>query len=112
LHGCGGLGQIDFDLLVVQLSFAQHLAEFLPCGGILGLGWLCLETESRWARRWQQGIEDAFLGSVLCAHLHFFHLAFADLLDGHLHQVADDGVDVLADIADLGELGGFHLDEG
>jgi hypothetical protein len=40
------------------------------------------------------------------------HLALALLLDGHFDQVAHDGVHVLADIADLGELGGLDLDEG
>jgi hypothetical protein len=40
------------------------------------------------------------------------HLALALLLDGHVDEVADDGVDVLADVAHLGELGGLHLDEG
>ena len=38
--------------------------------------------------------------------------ALALLLDGHFDQVADDGVDVLADVADLGELGRLDLDEG
>jgi hypothetical protein len=40
------------------------------------------------------------------------HLALALLLDGHVDQVAHDGVDVLADVADLGELGRLDLDEG
>ena len=31
--------------------------------------------------------------------------------DGQLDQIADDGLDIAADIADLGELGGFDLDE-
>jgi hypothetical protein len=39
-------------------------------------------------------------------------LGLAGLLDGHIGQVADDGVDVLAHITDLGELGRLHLDEG
>jgi hypothetical protein len=33
------------------------------------------------------------------------------LLDAHVDQVADDRIHVFADIADLGELGGFDLDE-
>ena len=37
--------------------------------------------------------------------------ALALLLDGHVDQVADDRVDVLADVADLGELGRLDLDE-
>src|SRR6218665_366543 len=41
-----------------------------------------------------------------------FHLGLARLLDRHVGQVADDGVDILAHIAHLGELGGLDLDEG
>jgi hypothetical protein len=41
-----------------------------------------------------------------------FAWPLARLLDGHLGQVADDGVHVLAHIAHLGELGGLDLDEG
>jgi hypothetical protein len=33
-------------------------------------------------------------------------------LDGDVDEVADDRVDVLADVADLGELGRLDLDEG
>jgi hypothetical protein len=40
------------------------------------------------------------------------HGLLARLLDGHLGQVADDGVHVLAHVAHLGELGGLDLDEG
>ena len=36
----------------------------------------------------------------------------AHLLDRGIGQVADDGLDVLADVADLGELGRLDLDEG
>jgi hypothetical protein len=62
--------------------------------------------------RRHQHVEDALLGGVLGARALALHLAFALLLDGHLDQVADDGVHVLAHIAHLGELGGLDLDEG
>jgi hypothetical protein len=39
------------------------------------------------------------------------HGSFTRLLDGHVDQVADDGIHILAHIAHLGELGGFDLDE-
>ena len=39
-------------------------------------------------------------------------LPLALLLDGRFHQIADDGVDIFTDVADLGELGGLDLDEG
>ena len=57
-------------------------------------------------------LQDALLGGVFGARAHLAHLGHAGLLDGHLGQVADDGVDVLADVAHLGELGRLHLDEG
>ena len=38
-------------------------------------------------------------------------LALARLRDRHLDEIADDLFDVAADIADLGELGRFDLDE-
>jgi hypothetical protein len=41
-----------------------------------------------------------------------WHGLLAHLLDRGLHQVADDGVDVAPDVADLGELGRLDLDEG
>ena len=43
---------------------------------------------------------------------HLAHLRLARLLDRDLGQVAHDRVDVLADVAHLGELGRLHLDEG
>jgi hypothetical protein len=39
-------------------------------------------------------------------------ISLAGLLDRHVDQVADDGIHVLAHVADLGELGGLDLDEG
>jgi hypothetical protein len=39
-------------------------------------------------------------------------MAASRVLDGDLDEVADDGVDVAADVADLGELGRLDLDEG
>ncbi len=41
-----------------------------------------------------------------------FHGLFAVHLDGDVHQVADDGFHVAADVADLGEFGRLDLDEG
>ena len=59
-----------------------------------------------------QRIEHALLGGQLRAGLHVLALALADLRDRDLDEVADDLLDVAADIADLGEFGGFDLDEG
>ena len=59
-----------------------------------------------------QRIQHALLGGELRAGLHVLALALADLHDRDLDEVADDLLDVAADIADLGELGGLDLDEG
>ena len=42
---------------------------------------------------------------------HLRHLLLARHLDGDVGQILDDRVDVAADVADLGELGGLDLDE-
>ena len=42
---------------------------------------------------------------------HFDHLLLAQHLDRSIGEVTDDRFDIAADIADLGELGRFHLDK-
>ena len=67
---------------------------------------------SRCARRRQQHVEDALLGGVLGARaLPRASASSRVLLDRDLDEVADDRVDVPADVADLGELGRLDLDE-
>jgi len=56
-----------------------------------------------------QSVDHALLGVEFGFRLHVLALALAGERDGNLHQVADDLLDVAADIADLGELGGFHF---
>ena len=109
-HLCGRHRQIKLDFLVVKLALAQHLAEFLPRGGFLRLGCAVLNLPGITRAR-QQHVEDAVLGGIFRAHAHLARGFLARLLDGDLGQVADDAVDILADIADFGELGRFHLDE-
>ncbi len=87
----------DLDLLVVEFAGAQLLAEAFA-GARPGAGA-------------DQGIEHAFLGGQFGARLHVLALAFARERDGNLDQVAHDLLDVAADIADLGELGGLDLEE-
>src|SRR5437016_4571767 len=59
-----------------------------------------------------QRIQHALFGGLLRASLHVLALALADLHDRDFNEVADDLLDVAADITDLGELGGLDLDEG
>ena len=100
-------GHFDFDLLVVELAFAQLLAEFLP-RRIVGLGG---SASGKIARGRQQHVEHAVLGEVLGLMPHFARRLLARVLDRRLHEIADDRVHVAADVADFGELGRFDFHE-
>ena len=91
------VGHLDLDLLVVQLVGAQPLAEGLARGG-RGAG-----ADKR--------IQHALLGVLLGHGLDLAALGLAHQRDADLDQVAHDGIDIAADVADLGELGGLHLEE-
>src|SRR6185295_13302859 len=93
-------GHLDVDLLVVELAFAQFFPELLARDAFF-LG----PFEAH------QHVEDAVLGRVLGARAHALDRLIPRLLDADLDQVAHDGVDVAADVADLGELGRLDLDE-
>ena len=95
-HAAGRL-RLDLDFLVVEFAGAQ-----LPAEGIAG---------RRARSRSDQRIQHALLGGLLRAGFDILALALADLDDGDLDEVADDLLDVAADIADLGELGGLDLEE-
>ena len=93
------VGDLDLDLLVVELAGAQPLAEGLAGGRAAALA----PTSASMTR------SSAF---ELRLGLDFLALRVAHEADADLEQVADDLIDVAADIADLGELGGLDLDEG
>jgi hypothetical protein len=59
-----------------------------------------------------QRVDHALLGRELGARLHVLALSLPRLRDGGLDEIAHDLLDVAPDIADLGELGRFDLDEG
>src|SRR5690606_31057204 len=63
------------------------------------------------AGRWQQRIQDALLRRILGPVPYFPHGFLADHLDGDVHEIPDDAVDLAANVADLGELGCLDLDE-
>jgi hypothetical protein len=90
-------------------AFAQHLAEALARRAFFARRFGLAEADA--PRRRQQRVENALFGGFLGAKLHLGGGLFAHLLDRGFHQVADDGVDVAADVADLGELGRLDLDE-
>ena len=58
-----------------------------------------------------QRVEHALLGVELGLGRDLLAQALAGELERDLDQVADDALDVAADIADLGELGGLDLEE-
>ncbi len=101
-EGRPALLDVDFHHAVVELAGAQALAQ-LFAGAVGAFGGLGL-------RRHQQ-IEQAFFGVALGALADFVEALLAHHVDGDLHQIADHGFDVAADVADLGELAGFDLEE-
>ena len=102
--------QLDLDLAVVELVLAQHLAEFLARFRIARVRRL-IGREAHHARLGQQRVQHALLGGIERALAHLRHLLLARHLHRHVGQLLHDRLDVAADVADLGELGGFHLHE-
>src|SRR6266480_5483376 len=96
-YAAAGRLHLDFDFLVVELAGAQPFAE-----GILGRGAGVLAD---------QRIHHAILGGELRASAHVPAFSLPHLGDCDFHQIAYDLLDVAPDIADLGELGRFDLDE-
>ncbi len=93
-----GVAQLQLDLAVVELAAPQHAAELGPglCGGALA----------------HQGIQHPFLGGELGLGRHALAQPLAGHADGDLHEIADDLLDIAADIADLGEFRRLDLEEG
>ena len=92
-----GVGDIKVDQRVIQLAAfqlgAEHLAR-LVAGVLAG-----------------DGLDHPVLGGLLRAGLHVLAHLGAGVGHCHIHQIADDAVHVAADIANLGELGRFDLQE-
>ena len=114
---CPGGAMISICCGSTETSISTSLSSSLPSRSILrnfwrvaGVGRLHV-VEVDLARRRQQHVEQALLGGVGGAVAHLARLGLARLLDRDLDQVADDRVDVAADVADLGELGRLDLDE-
>ncbi len=119
------LAHIDLDHAVVELAFAELLAQFFA-GALVrfvagrGEGERIVAARlalgrgggsGRWRGRRQKQVEQPLFGVQFCLVFYFFKLFFAHHVDGYLDQVAHDGFDVAAHVADLGELGGFDLQE-
>ncbi|MNN30082.1 hypothetical protein D3C81_1437180 [compost metagenome] len=105
-----GIGHFNLDFLVVQLAFAQALAEQLAGVGVAA-GLCGFFAEAGDACLGQQGVEDAVFGGVFGAVAHADDLLLAEHLKRGIGQIADDRLDITAHVADFGELGRFDLDE-
>ena len=93
-----------------ERAFAQHLAEFLA-RLLIARARLRVGGESHHLGVRQQRVEHALFGRIRGALAHLGDLLVARHLHGDFGQVLDDGIDVAADVADLGELGGLHFHE-
>ena len=116
------LAHVDIDRAVIEAPVAQLLAEFLarvlPRVLSRDVGYELevairrrLVRLERRARRRQQQIEQPLFGVLLGLAVHFLEPLFADHIDGQLDEIAHHRLDVAADVADLGELRRFDLDE-
>ena len=105
-----GIGDFDFDFPVVQRAFTQFLAEDLT--GIVtrcGLRIVGRKSEIAWGR--YQNVQNPFFRCIDGFGAYLDHFGFTGLLDADIHQIADDGVDIAANVADFREFGRFDLDE-
>ena len=91
------VGHLDLDLTALQIAGFEALAEGKARGfaGILA----------------HQRIKQAGECGVFRLVLHGAAAGFADEADRFFDEITDDRIDVAANIANFGELGGFHLDE-
>src|SRR5581483_12516668 len=115
------LADFDFDHALIELAFAQLLAEFFAGArlrdGNFGRALEYDTASTGRLRRFRRGrrekeVEQALLGVEFGFVGDIFELLFPDHVDGDLDQIADHGFDVAADVADLGKLRGFDLEKG
>ncbi len=88
---------LDLDDLVVEFVAAQPLAEGFTRGGRGG--------------RAHQRIEHPLLGVLLGLRAHFLAPRLAHQRQADFDEIADDALDVAADVADLRELRRLDLEE-
>jgi len=106
------LTHVDFHHAVVQLAFAELLAQFFP-GALMTLRTrqlpLPVLRRRRGRQRRQQDIEQALFGVHLRLVFHFFQALFAHHVDRYLHQVPDHRFHIAPNISHLGKFRGLHL---
>ncbi len=96
------LFDFDLDHALVEFAVAQALAQFFASA---------LGGFARFGLRRHQQVEQALFGVGLGALGDFVQPLFAHHVDGDIHQIANHGFDVAADVADFGELAGLHFHE-
>src|SRR5207253_2345966 len=117
-HGGDRARHLDLDHAVLELPLAQHAPELLARRGLVGRrrGTFGLAADrldpSLHPHGGQQEVEHSLLGQLAGADADLLLLLLAHHVDRDLGEVADDRLDVAADVAHLGELRGLHLDEG
>src|ERR1700730_10934587 len=115
-RGHGALAHLDFDHALVEFAFPQLDTELVAgavrfAARVFGLGLAGRRAIHRNGRRWEQQVEQALFSSLFGALGNFVELFLADHVDGGLDQVAHHRFDVAADVANLGVLRRFDLDE-
>ena len=114
---------VDLHRAVVEPAFAELLAEFLAAAREVLAGPLRLAGSGRGVARgrdthrppdWtgKQQIQQALFRVGLGLVGYLFEFFLPHHVNGDLHQVADHGFHIPADVAHFGELGGLHLQEG
>ena len=102
-------GDVDFDAVAIELTLAQFLAESLSRGAF---GCFSGTGEAKLlARGWYQNIQNALFSGILRARSHLCLFGFTGLFYCNFGQIANDGVDVLPNVTDFGELGRLDLDK-
>ena len=102
---------LDLDHAGVEPPLAQLLAKTLAGLGMLVAYRGGILVWSDRTRRWQQDVEQPFLGALCGLPLHFLEPLLANHVHPQLDEVADHRFDIASDVADFGELRGLDLEE-
>ncbi len=98
---------IDLDKLVFKSSIAEFASEFFA-GGIVA----CISGVFVFGATGEEEVEELVFGGFAGFDLNGSGFFFFEHFDGEFGEVADHGLDIAADVADFGKLGGFDFEEG
>ena len=97
-HATAANLHFKLDVLVIQITRAEFFAEAVTRGFTRGGA--------------NQRIQNTLFGCDVRTRRDLFAFRFLDLRNADVQQIADDLLNVAPHVAHLGELGGFHLEEG